>query len=67
MSFYGTSMIFDGVSCEEMGLVMYDLTSNRQSAIQREWDNLCMLEMTVEHLSGKEAVELVRLRPEGQE
>lgn len=32
MSFYGTSMIFDGVSCEEMGLVMYDFSSNRQSA-----------------------------------
>ena len=44
-----------------------DSPSNRQSAIQREWDSLCMLEMTVEHLSGKEAVELVRLRPEGQE
>ena len=44
-----------------------DSSSNRQSAIQREWDSLCMLEMTVEHLSGKEAVELVRLRPEGQE
>ncbi len=44
-----------------------DSSSNRQSAIQREWDSLCMLEMTVEHLSGKEAVELARLRPEGQE
>ena len=44
-----------------------DSPSNRQSAIQREWDSLCMLEMTVEHLPGKEAVELVRLRPEGQE
>ena len=32
MSFYGASMIFDGLSCEEMGLVMYDFTSNRQSA-----------------------------------
>ena len=31
MSFYGTSMVFDGISCEEMGLVMYDFTSNRQS------------------------------------
>ena len=36
-----------------------DSPSNRQSAIQREWDSLWRLEMTVEHLSGKEAVELV--------
>ena len=25
MSFYGTSMLFDGIPCEEMGLVMYTL------------------------------------------
>lgn len=31
MSFYGTSMVFDGISCEEMGLVMYDFASSRQS------------------------------------
>ena len=31
MSFYGTSMVFDGVSCEEMGLVMYDFASDKQS------------------------------------
>ena len=35
---------------------------NRDSAIDREWAPLCMLEMPVEHLSGKEAIELVRQR-----
>lgn len=35
---------------------------NRDGAIDREWAPLCMLEMTVEHLSGKEAIELVRQR-----
>ena len=35
---------------------------NRDSAIDREWAPLCMLEMSVEHLSGKEAIELVRQR-----
>lgn len=30
MSFYGTSMIFDGIACEEMGLVLYDFDSNKQ-------------------------------------
>ena len=37
-----------------------DSAENRERAIQREWAPLCMLEMTVEHLTGKEAIELVR-------
>ena len=39
-----------------------DSKENRDRAIDREWAPLCMLEMTVEHLSGKEAIELVRQR-----
>lgn len=39
-----------------------DSKENRDSAIDREWAPLCMLEMEVEHLSGKEAIELVRQR-----
>lgn len=35
---------------------------DRGRAIDREWTSLCMLEMAVEHLSGKEAMELVRQR-----
>ena len=35
---------------------------SRTRAIEREWTPLCMLEMTIEHLSGKEAIELVRAR-----
>ena len=35
----------------------------RQSEIQREWSHLCILEMKVEHMTGKEAIELVRARP----
>lgn len=33
---------------------------NREAAIDRDWKALCMLEFSVEHLSGKEAIELVR-------
>ena len=41
--------------------------SCRDAAIEREWAPLCMLEMTVEHLTGKEAIELVRQRePRGE-
>lgn len=39
-----------------------DTAENRRNAIDREWVPLCMLEMTVDHLSGKEAIELVRER-----
>ncbi len=35
---------------------------DRDEAIRREWKPLCMLEMTVEHMTGKEAIELVRER-----
>lgn len=35
---------------------------SRSDAIDREWAPLCMLEMAVEHISGKEAIELVRKR-----
>lgn len=31
MSFYGTSFSFDGISCEEFGLMLYDLDSATQS------------------------------------
>lgn len=37
-----------------------DTAQNRQKAIDREWSPLCMLEMTPDHISGKEAIELVR-------
>lgn len=32
MSFYGTSFSFDGISCEEFGLMLYDLDSSTQGA-----------------------------------
>ena len=33
---------------------------HRQETINREWVSLCMLKMTVEHLTGKEAIELMK-------
>lgn len=33
---------------------------HRKEAIEREWNPLCMLEMTIEYISGKEAIELTR-------
>ena len=36
-----------------------DSEDNRRQYIDREWAPLCMLEMTVEHLSGKAAIELI--------
>lgn len=35
---------------------------DREQAIRREWEPLCVLEMTIEHMTGKEAIELVRAK-----
>ena len=37
-----------------------DTAENREKAIDRDWAPLCMLEMTPEHMTGKESVELVK-------
>ncbi len=35
-----------------------DSAAGRDNAINREWKPLCMLEMTIDHVTGKEAIEL---------
>lgn len=37
-----------------------DSDEGRERAIEREWAGLCMLEMDIKHMSGKEAIELAR-------
>ena len=37
-----------------------DTPEGRTAAIDQDWVPLCVLEMTVEHMTGKEAIELVR-------
>lgn len=39
-----------------------DSAAGREAAIEREWESLCMLEMDIEHMTGKEAIELVKNR-----
>lgn len=39
-----------------------DTADHRNAAINKEWGALCMLEMTIEHITGKEAIELVRAK-----
>ncbi len=39
-----------------------DTAENRRQAIEREWKPLCVLELTPEHVSGKEAIELANAR-----
>ena len=39
-----------------------DTEENRWKAIEREWKPLCMLEMTPDYISGKEAIELIKQR-----
>ena len=37
-----------------------DTSANRDDAISRGWKPLCILEMTIDHITGKEAIELVK-------
>ena len=37
-----------------------DTSDGRKKAIDREWATLCMLEMDIVHMTGKEAIELVK-------
>ena len=39
-----------------------DSAQNRAAAIKKDWKPLCMLELTPEHITGKEAVELTKRR-----
>lgn len=39
-----------------------DSMQGREEAILREWKPLCMIEFDIEHMTGKEAIELVRAR-----
>lgn len=51
----------------EMLAVKYhpdDTEKGRQETIQQAWNRLCMIELSIEHLSGKEAIELVNASPE---
>lgn len=41
-----------------------DSAENRDAAIRREFDALCMVKINVEHMTGKEAIELVGKRSE---
>lgn len=43
-----------------------DTAENREKAIEREWNPLCILEMEIEHLSGKQAIELERVKSKFQ-
>lgn len=37
-----------------------DSAAHRKDVIDREWTPLCMLEMHIDHITGKEAIELIR-------
>lgn len=47
---------------EKLAIKYYPNNSeaNREKSINKEWDPLCMMEFSIEHLTGKEAIEMVR-------
>ncbi len=40
-----------------------DNETGRNAEIERGWNRLCMIELSIDHLSGKEAIELVKAKP----
>ncbi len=44
-----------------------DTAEGRRSAIDREWKTLCMLEMEIDHMTGKEGRELAKRRREAKD
>ena len=44
-----------------------DTAQRRKEAIERDWEPLCMLEMTLEHVTGKQASELAKQHEVQQE
>ena len=53
---------YDSVQEIALKYAPLDTEEQRRAAIEREWNGLCMLEMTIEHLTGKEARELMEKR-----
>lgn len=53
---------YDSVQEIALKYAPLDTEEQRRAAIEREWSSLCMLEMTIEHLTGKEARELMEKR-----
>jgi len=39
-----------------------DTEKNRRNTIDRAWESLCMLELTIEHMTGKACIELTKKR-----
>lgn len=39
-----------------------DTETNRNAVMNRAWERLCMIQLDIEHLSGKEAIELVQTK-----
>ncbi len=42
-----------------------DTSAHREDAISREWEPLCLLEMKIDYVTGKEAKELVKEKQKG--
>ena len=61
-TYFRSVIVFGRVTVLEDDGAKRAAVEKRREYIDREWAPLCMLEMTVDHMTGKEAVELVRAR-----
>ena len=55
---------YDAIEKLAMKYAPEDSAENRKNAVQKDWQPLCMMEMTIEHMTGKEAIELKRAKSE---
>ena len=53
---------------EKLALKYYpnDTKENRNNIIDKEYDAMCMIELDIEHITGKEAIELVKTKKENK-
>lgn len=49
-------------AAQKFGMRFYPDKDKVDNEIRREWDALCVVEITPEHITGKEAIELARAR-----
>lgn len=53
---------------EKLALKYYpnDNKENRNNIINKEYNAMCMIELDIEHITGKEAIELVKIKKENK-
>ena len=65
---YNKELITKREAIEKLALKYYpnDNKENRNNIINKEYNAMCMIELDIEHITGKEAIELVKTKKENK-